>query len=52
MEQFARISWTRPYASAHLYKPVGERIVQIAGHGPLSFIAPGFAEHVIAIEDR
>ena len=27
-------------------------IVQIAGHGLLSFTAPGFAEHVIAIEDR
>lgn len=27
-------------------------IVQIAGHGLLSFTAPGFAEHVIALEDR
>lgn len=27
-------------------------IIQIAGHGLLSFTAPGFAEHVIALEDR
>lgn len=27
-------------------------IIQIAGHGLLSFAAPGFAEHVIALEDR
>lgn len=52
MGQFARVGWTHPYTSAHLYKPVDKGIVQITSHGPLSFTAPGFAEHVISLEDR